>query len=70
MSLYRVSGVVEASDGTSYQPEFYGDFYSACRVRDAVAEGAHDRGEAFEVNVTRTTGRGRHTIVDYLKETR
>ena len=62
MSVYRVSGVVEAADGTTYRPLFYGDFYAACRVRDAIADGAYDRGEAFEVNVSRSDGRSISTV--------
>ena len=67
MSLYRVSGVVQAADGTTYRPLFYGDFYGACRVRDAIIEGANHRGEGFDLKVIRAAGRGRHQIVDYLK---
>ncbi len=62
MSLYRVSGLVEASDGTTHRPLFYGDFYAACRVREAIADGAYDRGEAFEVNVLRSDGHSISTV--------
>lgn len=58
MSLYRVSGVVEAPDGTTYRPLFYGDYYAACRVSDAVTDGAHDRGEGYELATHRETGEG------------
>jgi len=36
MGLYRVSGWVEAPDGTTYRPLYFGDWWSACRVRDAI----------------------------------
>ena len=56
MSLYQVSGVVEAPDGTTYRPLFYGDFYAACRVSSAIVRGAVDRGEGYQVEVTRADG--------------
>lgn len=49
MSLYRVSGVVEAYDGTSYAPLFFGDAERARRVFGAVCEGAYERGDGYSV---------------------
>ncbi len=53
MSLYRVSGVVTADDGTSYEPLFFGDWFAAVRVRDAIVDGAKERDERVEVVMTR-----------------
>ena len=55
MTLYRVTSLVEAPDGTSYQPVFYGSFWQACRVRDAIRDGARERGEGYELTVERET---------------
>ena len=68
MSLYRVSGVVEAPDGTTYRPLFYGDFYAAMRVRDAIRDGAKDRGEALQVSVVGPGGVIHSAIHEELEE--
>lgn len=54
--LYRVSGVVEAPDGTTYRPLFYGDHERAYAVFEAVCVGARERGEAFDVRIVPCDG--------------
>ena len=56
--IYRVAGVVTAEDGTSYRPLFFGDFFAACRVRDAIRDGARDRDESCSVLVDRLESGG------------
>ena len=52
-TIYRVSGIVTAEDGTFYHPLFFGDFFGVCRVRDAIRDGARDRDETCAVLVDR-----------------
>ena len=68
MSLYQVTGVVEAPDGTTYRPLFFGDFYAACRVSSAIVRGAVDRGESYQVEVTRADGSIRSAYHSQLVE--
>ncbi len=58
MSLYRVSGIVTAEDGTFYHPLFFGDFFGGGRVRDAIRDGSADREETCSVLVDRLESGG------------
>lgn len=54
--LYRVTGEVIAEDGSSYRPDFYGDWFRACSVAYAIRSGAIERGDSFEVSIIRPDG--------------
>ena len=54
--IYRVSGLVEASDGSSYEPTYWGSLATALFVFDLVIEGGRRDGAGYEV--TLDTGPG------------
>ena len=57
MSLYRLSGYVEAPDGTGYAPMFYGTRGQCLRVGESILLGATHRGERARVTVSESNGR-------------
>ena len=59
-TLYRVTGEVEAPDGTTYTPEYWGDWHTAATVYQAIIDGATDRDESARVRID--TGPGSKRI--------
>lgn len=66
--IYRVAGTVTAEDGTSYHPLFFGDFFAACRVKDAIWDGARDRDESCSVLVDRLEESGEFAFVGFWSD--
>lgn len=47
--VYRVSGTVEAPDGTTYEPIYWGDLDSVRTVFEAIRVGAWERDEGYSL---------------------
>ena len=54
--LFRVTGEVEAPDGTGYAPEFWGNWHQAAIVYQAIMDGATERDETARVRIDRGPG--------------
>lgn len=53
MSLFEMSGTVEAPDGSTYDPLYVGGWHDTARVVDALRDGCHERGDGYTVRVHR-----------------
>ena len=56
--IYRLSGEATGSDGAKWFPEYWGDFFGVCRVRDSIANGCVKRGEMFSLTTDRYSSLG------------
>lgn len=67
MSLYHLTGTVTAPDSSTYSPEYFGGWADTARVKDAVIAGALERGEAYELEVTRADPHRPLRIAEYRR---